>query len=71
MTALLKRRLAKSGQKIVEAAATEYRAGPYNGKVLLLLAADRAPHADFLSGRQALILDDLHIEYIDCHHSEL
>jgi len=39
--------------------------------VLLLLAADNAPHVNFLPEWQALIPNDLHVEYIAGHHSEL
>jgi thioesterase domain-containing protein/acyl carrier protein len=57
-------------QEISEAAIFKYQPGKYEGKVLLLLASDRAPHANFLSGWQAVVRD-LHIRYLDGHHRDL
>jgi amino acid adenylation domain-containing protein len=59
------------GQKLIEVAASTYHAETYGGTALLLLAADHAPHVNFLAEWQALIPDDLHFEYISGHHSEM
>ena len=59
------------GQKLIEVAASTYHGETYDGRALLLLAADNAPHINFLPEWQALIPNNLHFEYIDGHHSEL
>lgn len=58
-------------QKMIEAAASAYRGERYDGKVLLLLASDRAPHVNFLPEWQALVPHSLHVEYVAGHHSDL
>jgi thioesterase domain-containing protein/acyl carrier protein len=58
-------------QEMIEAAASRYRPGTYDGKVLLLLAAERPPHLDFLPSWRAVVGQDLHAEYIDAHHNDL
>ena len=58
-------------QQMIEAAAFEYRPRRYDGKVLLLLASERAPHVNFLPGWQAVIPGNLHTQYVDGHHREL
>lgn len=58
-------------QRLIETAVSGYRPGKYEGKVLLMLATDRAPHVNFLPGWQSVIPRDLSIEYINGHHSEL
>jgi amino acid adenylation domain-containing protein len=58
-------------QKMIEAAASAYRGVTYEGKVLLILASDHAPHLNFLPQWQALVPNNLHIEYVDGHHSDL
>jgi thioesterase domain-containing protein len=58
-------------QKMLEAAASAYRAETYDGKVLLLLASDRPPHVNFLPEWQALVPWKLHIHYIGGHHGDL
>lgn len=58
-------------QAMIEAAASRYRPGTYDGKVLLLLAAERPPHLDFLPSWRAVVGQDLHAEYIDAHHNDL
>ena len=61
----------KAAQEMIEAAAFAYHPEKYDGKVLLLLASDRPPHANFLPGWQKAIPRNLHAQYIDAHHSEL
>ncbi len=58
-------------QEMIEAAASRYRPGTYDGKVLLLLAVERPPHLDFLPSWRAVVGRDLHAEYIDAHHNDL
>ena len=58
-------------QELVEAAAAEYQPGQYKGKTLLLLAADHAPHINFVPGWQAVTSGELHVQYLDGHHSDL
>jgi amino acid adenylation domain-containing protein len=58
-------------QQMIEAAAFEYRPRRYDGKVLLLLASERAPHVNFLPGWEAVIPGNLHTQYVDGHHREL
>jgi thioesterase domain-containing protein/acyl carrier protein len=58
-------------QKMIEAAASAYRGATYEGKVLLILASDHAPHLNFLPEWQALVPNNLHVEYVDGHHSDL
>jgi amino acid adenylation domain-containing protein len=58
-------------QRMIEAAAFQYRPPKYDGAVLLLLASDRPPHVDFLPGWQAVVPHDLHIQYVNGHHNEI
>lgn len=58
-------------REMIETAAFAYRPGKYEGKVVLLLAADHPPHVNFLPGWQAVISRDLHAQYVDAHHSDL
>jgi hypothetical protein len=58
-------------QQMIEAAAFEYRPRRHDGKVLLLLASERAPHVNFLPGWEAVIPANLHTQYVDAHHREL
>ena len=55
----------------LQAAALGYKPKKYEGKVLLLLASERAPHADFLPGWQAVVPHNLHTQYVDGHRSDL
>jgi thioesterase domain-containing protein/acyl carrier protein len=57
--------------KMIQAAASAYRGAAYEGKVLLILASDHAPHINFLPEWQALVPNNLHVEYVDGHHSDL
>jgi len=58
-------------QEMIETAALGYRPQMYDGRVLLLLAADRPPHVNFLNGWQAVVPNTLDSHYIEGHHTEL
>jgi thioesterase domain-containing protein/aryl carrier-like protein len=58
-------------QQLIETAATSYQPPRYEGNVLLLLAADRAPNVNFLSGWKAVVARDLQVKYVNAHHTEL
>jgi amino acid adenylation domain-containing protein len=58
-------------QHLIETAAAGYHPENYEGKVLLLLASERAPHVNFLPEWQALIPRILYTHYISGHHSDL
>jgi amino acid adenylation domain-containing protein len=53
------------------AAMAEYQPQNYQGDVLLLLAAERPPHLDFLPGWQAVVTGTLRVQYLDAHHRDL
>jgi len=59
------------GQKTIEAAAVTYQPKSYDGRVLLLLAAERPPHRNFLPGWQAVVPNRLETDYINAHHRDL
>jgi amino acid adenylation domain-containing protein len=61
----------KIAQETIETAAMSYRPQKYDGKVLLLLASDRAPHKNFLPGWQAVVPQNLHTGYVPAHHRDL
>lgn len=54
--------------EMIEDAAFSYYPEGYDGKVLLLLGADRDPHLNFLPQWKALITRDLHTYYVDGQH---
>ena len=58
-------------QDMIEAAASIYQAPMYDGKTLLMLAADHPPHINFVPGWQAVSSGDLHIQHMEGHHSDL
>jgi len=58
-------------QEMIEAAAYAYRPEKYKGQVLLLLASGGPFHESFIPGWQAVVPDNLHIQYVDVHHREL
>jgi thioesterase domain-containing protein len=58
-------------QDRIEAAARAYRPKKYEGKVLLVLASEHAPHRNFLPGWQAVVPHGLHTRYVDAHHRDL
>jgi amino acid adenylation domain-containing protein len=58
-------------QEMIEAAAAVYKPRHYEGRVLLVLAAERPPHLDFLPDWQALVPRNLHTEYLDGQHNDL
>lgn len=59
-------------QKMVRAAVLAYQPENYEGKVLLLLASDRAPHLDLSPGWQSVVAPhNLHIQYLDGHRHDL
>jgi amino acid adenylation domain-containing protein len=55
----------------LQAAALAYQPEKYEGEVLLLLASERPPHANFLPGWQAVVPLRLHAQYVDGHHRDL
>ena len=57
--------------KALTLAAADYQPKKYAGKVLLLLAADHAPHFNFLEGWQTLAGETLEVEHIAAHHNDL
>jgi amino acid adenylation domain-containing protein len=57
-------------QEMIEAAASDYEPERYEGKTLLVLASDRPPHRNYLAGWQAIVLHNLHTQYVDGHHRE-
>lgn len=61
----------RRAQQLLETAASHYKPNKYHGRVLLMLAADRAPHVNFLPGWQALVPHNLHTCYVNAHHSDL
>jgi hypothetical protein len=58
-------------QDLVRAAVFAYRPKQYEGKVLLLMATERAPHLDLLAGWQAVVPNNLHTEYVVGHRRDL
>jgi amino acid adenylation domain-containing protein len=58
-------------QRVIEAAACAHEPDKYEGKVLLVLASNRPPHLNFLSGWQPVITRDLHVQYVNAHHRDL
>jgi amino acid adenylation domain-containing protein len=59
-------------QEMVRTAVRAYQPTKYEGKVLLLLASDRAPHLDLTPGWQSVVAPhDLDIQYMDGHRSDL
>ena len=57
-------------QELIETAAMAYEPKKYDGKVLLVLASERPPHADFLPGWRAVV-SDLHSELLNSHHRDI
>jgi thioesterase domain-containing protein len=53
------------------AAMANYQPQKYQGDVLLLLAAERPPHLNFLAGWQAVVTGTLRVRYLDAHHRDL
>jgi thioesterase domain-containing protein len=59
-------------QVMVRTAVGAYQPKKYEGKVLLLMASDRAPHLDLSPGWQSVVAPhNLHIQYLDGHRSDL
>jgi amino acid adenylation domain-containing protein len=58
-------------QDLVRSAVFAYRPKQYEGKVLLLMATERAPHLDLLAGWQAVVPNNLHTEYVVGHRRDL
>jgi amino acid adenylation domain-containing protein len=59
-------------QKMVRTAVLAYHPQKYEGKVLLLLASDRAPHLNLAPGWQSVVApDNLHMQYLDGHRHDL
>jgi amino acid adenylation domain-containing protein len=57
---------------LIESAAIAYRPKRYAGEeVLLVLAAERPPHANFLPDWQAMVPHDLNVRIFDSHHRDL
>jgi amino acid adenylation domain-containing protein len=57
--------------EVMQAATLAYRPSAYDGKVLLLLASERPPHVNFLTGWQAVVSHNLRVQYLDGHHRDL
>jgi amino acid adenylation domain-containing protein len=55
----------------LQAAALAYQPEQYDGNVLLILAAEHPPHANFLSGWQEVFRGNLHTKYVGWHHRDL
>jgi thioesterase domain-containing protein len=55
---------------MIENAAFDYQPAKYEGKVLLLLAKERDPLFDFLSGWKSVV-PNLHAFYVQGRHREL
>lgn len=62
---------ARVAQEMSEAAMFKYQPKKYNGKVLLVLAAERPPHVNFLPDWEGLITGKLHLQYLDAHHRDV
>jgi amino acid adenylation domain-containing protein len=58
-------------QLTIEAAARAYQPKQYEGKVFLVLSADRPSHKNFLPGWQAVVSHNLHTQWVDAHHRDL
>jgi thioesterase domain-containing protein len=58
-------------REMIETAARGYQPKNYEGEVLLLLASERPPHLNFLSGWQAVVPRSLHARYVDGHRKDL
>jgi thioesterase domain-containing protein len=56
--------------RMIENAASDYQPAKYEGKVLLLLAKERDPLFDFLSGWKSVV-SNLHAFYVQGRHREL
>jgi hypothetical protein len=56
---------------LIETAAVAYEPVKYEGSVLLLLATERDPAFDFLSGWKQLVPDSLCSVYVDGRHREV
>jgi thioesterase domain-containing protein len=61
----------KMAHSMVSDWAAAYRPRNYEGRVLLLLAAERPPHVDLLPGWQAVASGNLTTCYVDSHHRNL
>jgi amino acid adenylation domain-containing protein len=57
--------------RIIENAAFDYQPLKYEGKVLLLLAKERDPLFNFLSGWKSVVPSNLHAFYVEGRHREL
>jgi thioesterase domain-containing protein/aryl carrier-like protein len=55
----------------LQAAALAYRPVQYDGNVLLILASEHPPHANFLSGWREVFPGNLHTKYVGWHHRDL
>jgi amino acid adenylation domain-containing protein len=58
-------------QEMCEVAMANHQPGQYDGAVLLLLAAERPPHKNYLAGWQEVVTGDLRIQYLNAHHDNL
>jgi thioesterase domain-containing protein/aryl carrier-like protein len=57
-------------QEICEAAMRAYHPIRYDGRMLLLVATEHAPHRNFLESWRAVV-PDLDARYVDAHHRDL
>jgi amino acid adenylation domain-containing protein len=58
-------------QKIIETAATSYRAEGYHGPVLLILSSEHAPDRNLVPGWERVVQHGLQVHYVDGHHRDL
>jgi thioesterase domain-containing protein len=58
-------------REMIEAAALSYQPEKYDGNVLLILASERPPHANFLPGWQAVVSGNLQACYLNAHHRNM
>jgi thioesterase domain-containing protein/aryl carrier-like protein len=58
-------------QEMCEMAMANHQPGKYDGAVLLLLAAERPPHKNYLLGWQEVVTGDLRIQHLNAHHDNL
>jgi amino acid adenylation domain-containing protein len=67
----LERTEMRVAQEMLLAAVLAYRPEKYEGKALLLLASEHAPHRNLLPGWQAVVTPNLHARYINGHRRDL
>jgi amino acid adenylation domain-containing protein len=61
----------KMAHDMIASASYAYRPRRYDGRVLLLLAAERPPHVNFLPDWQTVVSSNLLPHFVDSHHRNL